>query len=83
MLVVVRISEFWTLVDDEFGRAHGRALTRDHVLFELGNRTAEQALADGEPLRKVWFALAEAMDVPPERRWGREDDAPRRRRPAG
>ena len=79
----VRNSEFWSLVDDEFGRAHGRALTRDHVLFELGNRTAEQALADGEPLRKVWFALAEAMDVPPERRWGREDDAPRRRRPAG
>jgi hypothetical protein len=78
----VRNSEFWALVDDEFGRAHGRTLTRDHVLFELGNRTAEQALADGEPLRQVWLALCEALDVPPERRWGRED-VPRRRRPAG
>jgi len=80
MLGDVRNSEFWTLVDDEFGRAHGRTLTRDHVLFELGNRTAEQALADGEPLRTVWQALCEAMDVPPERRWGREDDVPARRR---
>ena len=81
MLGAVRLSEFWTLVDDEFGRAHGRALTKDHVLFELGNRTAEQAIADGEPLRTVWLTLCEAMDVPPERRWGREDE-PRRRRPA-
>jgi hypothetical protein len=76
----VRLSEFWTLVDDEFGRAHGRTLTKDHVLFELGNRTAEQAITDGEPLRTVWFALCAALDVPPERRWGREDAAPRRRR---
>ena len=80
MLGDVRNSEFWTLVDDEFGRAHGRTLTRDHVLFELGNRTAEQAITDGEPLRTVWFALCGALDVPPERRWGREDAAPRRRR---
>jgi hypothetical protein len=81
MLGPVRNSEFWTLVDDEFGRAHGRALVRDHVLFELGNRTAEQALADGEPLRTVWLSLCEAMDVPPERRWGR-DAQPGTRRPA-
>jgi hypothetical protein len=75
----VRLSEFWALVDDEFGRAHGRALTKDHVLFELGNRTAEQAIAEGEQLRTVWMVLCEAMDVPQERRWGREE-APRRRR---
>ena len=82
MLDAVRLSEFWTLVDDEFGRAHGRTLTRDHVLFELGNRTAEQAIADGEPLRSVWLALCDAMDVPRERRWGREDQPGRGRRPA-
>jgi len=34
MLGDVRNSEFWTLVDEEFGRAHGRALVKDHVLFE-------------------------------------------------
>jgi hypothetical protein len=82
MLGAVRLSEFWTLVDDEFGRAHGRTLTKDHVLFELGNRTAEQAIADGEPLRTVWLALCAALDVPPERRWGRADEPSRRRRSA-
>jgi hypothetical protein len=75
----VRSSEFWELVDGEFGSAHGRTLVRDHVLFELGNRTAEQALADGEPLRDVWFALCDALDVPESRRWGQEQPASKRR----
>jgi hypothetical protein len=73
----VRISEFWELVDGEFGRAHGRTLTHDHVLVRLRNRTAEQALADGEPTREVWFALCDALDVPESRRWGQEQSAGR------
>jgi DUF3046 family protein len=75
----VRESEFWELVDGEFGRAQGRNLVREHVLFELGNRTAEQALTDGEPVREVWVALCEALDVPGSRRWG-VDEKERRRR---
>jgi hypothetical protein len=75
----VRSSEFWELVDGEFGRAHGRTLVLDHVLFELGNRTAEQALADGEPFREVWVALCDSMDVPESRRWGQEQQASTRR----
>jgi hypothetical protein len=55
---------------------------KDHVLFEFGNRTAEQALADGEPLRTVWFALCDAMDVPQERRFGRDEHPSERRRSA-
>jgi hypothetical protein len=75
----VRNSEFWELVDGEFGRAHGRTLARDHVLFRMGNRTAEQALNDGEPARDVWFALCDALDVPESRRWGQEQSASRRK----
>jgi hypothetical protein len=66
------MSEFRELVDDEFGAGYGRTLVRDHVLQVLGDRTAEQALLGGEPPRAVWSALCEALDVPPERRWGRE-----------
>jgi hypothetical protein len=76
----VRESEFWELVDGEFGRDQGRNLVREHVLFELRNRTAEQALADGESVRDVWLALCAAMDVPLSRRRGREEPSPRRRR---
>jgi DUF3046 family protein len=72
------MSEFWDLVDTEFGRSSSRTLTRDHVLAALGNRTAEQALAAGVPPRDVWLALCDDLDVPPERRFGRE--MPRERR---
>ena len=75
----MRSTEFWELVDTEFGRAHGRTLARDLVLFQWGNRTAEQAIADGEPVREVWVALCEAMDVPEDRRWGQEKPGTRRR----
>lgn len=80
---MVRISEFWTLVDDEFGAGQGRALVRDHVLGTLGHRTAEQALAAGVDARDVWFALCDELQVPPERRWGREEKQRQQRgRPA-
>jgi hypothetical protein len=75
----VRSSEFWDLLDVEFGRAQGRALAHDHVLLELGNRTPEQALADGQPYRDVWVALCNSLDVPEDRRWGREEPDRRRR----
>ncbi len=78
----MRSSEFWELVDGEFGRAHGRTLIRDHVLFRLGNRTAEQAIDDGESVREVWFALCDALDVPESRRWGQEQKPGTKRRPA-
>ncbi len=75
----MRHSEFWTLLEEEFGAAHGRALARDHVLRTLAYRTPEQALAEHVDPREVWFALCEDLDVPPERRWGR-DPRDRRRR---
>ncbi|MGF1645492.1 MAG: DUF3046 domain-containing protein [Kineosporiaceae bacterium] len=75
------MSEFWTLVDDEFGRAHARSLAADLALRTLDDRTAERALADGEDPTRVWRALCEAMDVPPERRGGPVPPARRGRRP--
>ena len=71
----MRVSEFWDLVNDEFGRTQGQLLVRELVLFELGNRTAQQALADGVTVREVWSAMCGALDVPPARRWGRDKPA--------
>jgi hypothetical protein len=62
------MSEFWVLVDTEFGPLQGRTLVRDHVLGGLGHRTAERALAEGEDPRQVWRALCEDLHVPPARR---------------
>ncbi|MGJ7440416.1 DUF3046 domain-containing protein [Aquipuribacter sp. MA13-6] len=72
----MRISEFRTLTREEFGRALGDTLVADLVLPSL-DVTAAQALEDGTDPRVVWLALCEAMDVPPERRLGRD---PGRRR---
>lgn len=73
------MSEFWDLVDGEFGRARSRSLVKDHVLTALGNRTAEQALEAGDEPREVWFALCDDLEVPASRRYGREE--PARKRP--
>lgn len=70
------MSEFWTLLDGEFGPGRGRALVRDHVVGALGHRTPQQALDAGEDPRTVWFALCDDLDVPAERRWGPQDDRP-------
>jgi Protein of unknown function (DUF3046) len=76
----VRQSEFWALVDGEFGAVQGRTLVRDHVIGALGHRTAAQALEAGEDPRDVWLALAADLEVPQERWWGREEPARGRRR---
>ena len=68
----MRVSEFWTLVTDEFGDAYGRSLATDQHLLALDDRTARQALDAGVEPKEIWLALCEAMDVPPERRLGRD-----------
>jgi hypothetical protein len=68
----MRMSDFWRLMDDEFGAAYARSLARDHVLGALGNRTSLEALESGITPRETWLALCVDLDVPPERRLGKE-----------
>jgi hypothetical protein len=64
----VRSSEFWQLVDAEFG-ARGTLVVRDHVLTALGGRTAAEALGHGTDPRLVWTAICDDFEVPEHRRW--------------
>ncbi|HHU09351.1 MAG TPA: DUF3046 domain-containing protein [Intrasporangiaceae bacterium] len=66
------LSEFWTLMRDEFGDGPAQALANSHVLGALENRTATEALEAGIPPREVWLALVKDMDVPEERWWGKD-----------
>jgi hypothetical protein len=75
----VRLSDFWRLMDDEFGAAYARSLARDHVLGALGNRTPLEALESGIKPREAWLALCADMDVPVERRLGKEPRGPKKR----
>lgn len=66
----MRVSEFWFLAEQEFGRVHARSLAADLALSGLGDRTAARALAEGEDPRQVWTELCQALDVPVARRSG-------------
>ena len=68
----MRMSDFWRLMDDEFGAAYARSLARDHVLGALGNRSPMEAIESGVKPRDAWLALCADMDVPLERRLGKE-----------
>lgn len=67
-MVRVRLTEFRTLMNDEFGPVRAASLARDHVFSELGGRTVEDALEAGTDPRAVWRAVCEAYDVPRSRR---------------
>ncbi|NHU85162.1 DUF3046 domain-containing protein [Kocuria sp. JC486] len=73
----MRLSRVHVVLEHEFGSGQGRLLAQDVVLGELGHRTAQQALDDGEDPKTVWFALCKNQDVPRERWWG-PDQEPKR-----
>lgn len=62
---------------EEFGEAYARSLANGQHLTAFGGLTAQAALDAGEPPREVWAALCEQMDVPVERRHGRDLPPPR------
>jgi hypothetical protein len=47
---------------------HAESLAHSHVFSQLGNRTIEQALADGESTKNVWRGVCEGLEVPPKYR---------------
>jgi Protein of unknown function (DUF3046) len=62
----VRLTEFQELVANQFGAVRGQSILVDHVITDLGGRTATQAIEDGVDPRDVWRALCSDFDVPRE-----------------
>ncbi|TNY34812.1 DUF3046 domain-containing protein [Thermomonospora catenispora] len=60
----MRLSVFWERMNRHFGEVYAQSVAKDYVIAELGGRTVEQALADGEETRRVWEAVCAAFDVP-------------------
>ena len=48
----------------QFGDTYARSVARDYVFDELGGRTIERALADGEDAKVVWRAVCDTFNVP-------------------
>jgi hypothetical protein len=60
----VRLTEFWNRMERRFGVAYARSYAADMVLAELGSRTVDQALAQGEDAKTVWRAVCDAVSAP-------------------
>jgi hypothetical protein len=67
-LAGVRLTVFWEKMRGQFGDAYAGSVAQDHVLADLGSRTVNQALADGEDVKTVWRAVCEAFRVPERQR---------------
>jgi hypothetical protein len=60
----VRLTDFWERMHEQFGEAYAASFAKDVVMRELGGRTVEQALAEGESVKDVWRAVCAVVDVP-------------------
>ncbi|MFL6139145.1 MAG: DUF3046 domain-containing protein [Frankiaceae bacterium] len=60
----MRLTEFWTRMQGQFGPAYADSYARDQVLAELGGRTVMEALDQGDDVKVVWRAVCRAVDVP-------------------
>ncbi|MCL7457258.1 DUF3046 domain-containing protein [Micromonospora echinofusca] len=56
----MRLTDFWSRLEEAFGPGYAASIARDQVLAQLGGRTVEQALASGEQTHVVWRAVCAA-----------------------
>ncbi len=63
-LARVRLTEFWDKMRAQFGDVYAESVAKDYVIAELGSRTVNQALADGEDAKVVWRAVCDAFHIP-------------------
>ena len=64
----MRLTEFWERMREQFGDVYAESVAKDYVLSNLGGRTVNQALADGEDAKVVWRAVCDAFNVPESKR---------------
>jgi hypothetical protein len=63
-LARVRLTAFWDLMRAQFGDAYAESVAKDYVIAAIGDRTVNQALADGEDVKAVWRGVCEAFHLP-------------------
>ena len=64
----MRLTEFWQRMGDELGASYAPVWASLTVLAELGGRTVDEALAQGEETKTVWRAVVTHLGLPAARR---------------
>ena len=67
-VVGVRLQEFWSRMERQFGAVRSQSIVRDHQFGALGGRSASEAIEAGLPVRTVWLEICKEYDVPPKER---------------
>jgi hypothetical protein len=57
------LTAFWERMRDQFGETYADSVAQDYVLSNLGGRTVNKALADGEDAKTVWRAVCDTFNV--------------------
>lgn len=52
-------------MEQVLGAGYYASWAHDHVLVELGGRTVDRALGDGEDAKAVWRAVVANLGLPP------------------
>lgn len=60
----MRLTDFWERMDAALGPTYARSWAHDFVLSELGDKTVDQALEEGEDAQRVWRAVHSALQLP-------------------
>ncbi|HEY7324172.1 MAG TPA: DUF3046 domain-containing protein [Streptosporangiaceae bacterium] len=60
----MRLTVFWERMREQFGDVYAESVAQDYMLADLGSRTVNEALAEGEDVKVVWRAVCEAFRVP-------------------
>ena len=64
----MRHTEFWSRMEGALGSGYARVWASQHVLTDLGGRTVDEALAAGEPPKRVWEAVWAVLELPARER---------------
>lgn len=64
----MRLTDFWTRLEQALGPGYAHSWARDHVLASLGGRTVEQAIAEGVDTLVVWRAVHAELHLHPSDR---------------
>ena len=58
--VDVRLTDFWSRLEEAFGGAYAHSFAADHSFAGLGGRTINEALAQGMDAATVWRVVVAA-----------------------
>ena len=56
----MRLTDFWSRLEEAFGGAYAHSLAADHSFAGLGGRTIDEALAQGMEVATVWRVVVAA-----------------------